>query len=48
SGLGWNGPYMDSAGGDYLIDAWGVAYGYDATTRTITSTGGPSPIALSF
>lgn len=48
TGLGWNGPYMDSAGGDYLSDAWGTAYVYDAVGRTITSTGGPSNIVLSF
>ena len=48
SGLGWNGPYIDSSGGKYLTDAWGVAYSYDATARTIISSGGASPITLSF
>lgn len=48
TGLGWNGPYMDSAGGEYLNDAWGTAYTYSAAGRTITSTGGPSDIVLSF
>ena len=48
TGLGWNGPYIDSSGGDYLIDAWGVAYSYNAAGRTITSTGGPANIVLSF
>lgn len=48
TGLGWNGPYIDSAGGDYLSDAWGAAYVYSAAGRTITSTGGPSNIVLSF
>jgi len=40
SRLGWNGPYIDSAGGDYLKDAWGNDYLYQPGSRTILSTGG--------
>ena len=46
--LGWHGPYIDSTGGDYLKDAWGVAYVYDSTARTITSTGSGSNIIVGF
>jgi general secretion pathway protein G len=46
--LGWNGPYLDSAGGDYRKDAWGQDYVYDASARTITSTGSGSSIVVSF
>lgn len=40
--LGWNGPYIDSANGLYLKDAWGVDYVYDASTRRLKSVGGGS------
>lgn len=46
--VGWNGPYMDSTAGDYLKDAWGVAYVYDTLARTLESTGSGSPITISF
>jgi type II secretory pathway pseudopilin PulG len=46
--LGWHGPYIDSTGGDYLKDAWGVNYAYDSTARTITSTGSGSSIEIKF
>ena len=46
--LGWHGPYIDSTGGDYLRDAWGVAYVYDSTARTITSTGSATNIVITF
>ena len=46
--LGWHGPYIDSTGGDYLKDAWGVAYTYDSTARTITSTGSGTSIVITF
>ena len=46
--LGWHGPYIDSTGGDYLKDAWGTAYAYDSTARTITSTGSGSSIVTKF
>ncbi|MBD3257719.1 hypothetical protein GF377_04745 [candidate division GN15 bacterium] len=42
SRLGWNGPYMDSAGGEYRTDAWGNNYVFNPATRTILSTGGGS------
>lgn len=45
---GWNGPYIDSAGGDYLTDAWGVAYIYSRSERTVQSVGGPQTITVSF
>ncbi|MEE9442906.1 MAG: prepilin-type N-terminal cleavage/methylation domain-containing protein [candidate division Zixibacteria bacterium] len=45
---GWNGPYVDSAGNDYLKDAWDVAYIYDGINRKITSAGGPDSIVVSF
>lgn len=40
--LGWNGPYMDSADGNYLTDAWGNGYVYTPGSRQILSTGGGS------
>jgi prepilin-type N-terminal cleavage/methylation domain-containing protein len=48
SRLGWNGPYLDSAGGDYLKDAWGRDYAYNPTARTITSIGSGANIVVSF
>jgi general secretion pathway protein G len=48
SRLGWNGPYLDSAGQNYLKDAWGNAYVYNPTARTITSTGMTPNIVTSF
>jgi general secretion pathway protein G len=48
SRLGWNGPYIDSSGGDYLTDAWGAAYVYQPSTRRILSVGGSDTIATSF
>lgn len=44
---GWNGPYVDSAEGSYLTDAWDSTYRYSVVARTITSTGSAS-IVLSF
>ncbi len=46
--LGWNGPYVDSAGGGYLTDSWGVAYSYNPTARTIVSVGGSDTLTLTF
>jgi len=40
SRLGWNGPYIDSAGGSYLTDAWSNGYTYQPGNRRIISTGG--------
>jgi prepilin-type N-terminal cleavage/methylation domain-containing protein len=46
--IGWNGPYVDTAEGDYLTDAWGINYVYNSASRTIISVGGPDTIAISF
>lgn len=47
--LGWNGPYMDSAGGLYLKDAWGTNYVYDRPSRRLISIGGaPDSIIIPF
>jgi len=46
--LGWHGPYIDSTGGDYLKDGWGVNYVYDSTARTLTSLGSGTNIVISF
>ena len=37
---GWNGPYIDPSGGNYLSDAWGVPYVYDPDARILLSVGG--------
>lgn len=47
-GRGWNGPYIDSAGGEYLTDAWDSTYQFNLGARTITSIGSGSSIVLSF
>lgn len=38
---GWNGPYVSSSGDEYLLDAWGNNFVYDAggNPPTITSYG---------
>ena len=46
--LGWNGPYLDSAGQNFFYDAWNAVYDYNAAARTITSTGADPDIVLSF
>lgn len=46
--IGWNGPYVDTSGGEYLTDAWGAAYIYDSGLRRILSVGGPDTIIASF
>lgn len=48
TGVGWNGPYMDSTNGDYLKDAWGQSYVYDTVARTLQSNGSGSPITVTF
>ena len=45
---GWNGPYIDSAGGNYLRDAWDSIYVYDRAARTMTSRGSTPNLVLSF
>ncbi len=46
--IGWNGPYIDTSGGEYLTDAWGAAYVYNPALRTIMSVGGSDTIIASF
>jgi len=46
--IGWNGPYIDTSGEDYLRDAWGTDYLYNGATRTITSVGGTDTLRISF
>jgi prepilin-type N-terminal cleavage/methylation domain-containing protein len=46
--LGWNGPYIDTTGGGYLVDAWNSPYQYDPVNRTIKSVGGPDTLAAAF
>lgn len=38
--LGWNGPYLDQSGDNYLYDAWDDLYVYQPGNRRIISTGG--------
>lgn len=45
---GWNGPYVEDDGGDFLEDAWGVDYVYDPSQRIIISVGGPDTITVAF
>jgi hypothetical protein len=45
---GWNGPYIDGSGGEYLKDAWGVDYVYDPVGRTLKSVGGQDTITVAF
>lgn len=46
--LGWNGPYVDTSGSEYLTDAWGTGYVYDASGRRLVSIGGADSIVVSF
>jgi prepilin-type N-terminal cleavage/methylation domain-containing protein len=46
--IGWNGPYIDGSGGEYSTDAWGQAYVYDPSARTISSVGAGDTITISF
>lgn len=48
SRLGWNGPYIDSSGGEYLKDAWGVNYVYQPVGRRIISTGSGDSLVVTF
>jgi type II secretory pathway pseudopilin PulG len=48
TGIGWNGPYIDSAGVSYLYDAWGSEYVYSSAYRTITSTGSGTDVSINF
>lgn len=46
--LGWNGPYIDGTGANYLTDSWNQTYTYDPVARRIVSTGGADSIAITF
>lgn len=46
--LGWNGPYLDSSGSDYLRDAWDSAYVFNPSARTIESIGSGTSIRIGF
>lgn len=48
TGLGWNGPYIDSTDGNYLKDSWGVAYVYEPANRRIISVGCPDSVIATF
>lgn len=45
---GWNGPYIDTSGNEYLTDAWGGSYNYNQAARTISSESGTDTITISF
>jgi len=45
---GWNGPYIDSTGGNFLYDAWDSLYQYDPSARSLTSVGADPDIVFSF
>ena len=45
---GWNGPYIESTNNEYLVDAWGINYIYDAGARTIRSAGGSDTLTVAF
>ncbi len=46
--VGWNGPYIDGADSEYLTDAWGTAYIYNPSARTIASVGSGDTITITF
>jgi len=46
--LGWNGPYMDSAEGSYIKDAWDIDYVFQPLNRKILSVGGSDTIEVNF
>jgi len=46
--LGWNGPYLDSAGQEYLHDAWDSLYVYSPAERTLKSVGAEPDVTLAF
>jgi hypothetical protein len=48
TGIGWNGPYIDSTEGSYLIDAWGAGYVYQSGGRRLISVGGNDSIIVNF
>lgn len=48
TGIGWNGPYIDSTEGNYLKDAWDAAYVYQPSNRRLISVGGSDSIIVGF
>ncbi len=48
TGLGWNGPYIDSTDNNYLKDSWDVSYVYQPSNRRIISVGGSDSIIIGF
>ncbi len=46
--LGWNGPYIDISGNEYMSDAWGSNYIYDRSNRRLISLGGADSIIVTF
>jgi len=46
--LGWNGPYIDAGSGEYINDAWNVAYVFQPSSRRILSIGGSDTIQITF
>ncbi len=48
TGIGWNGPYIDSSGGSYLFDAWKTPYVYQPSARRLISVGGGDSIIVTF
>ena len=46
--LGWNGPYIDSTGNNYLKDAWANNYLYQPFSRRLVSTSATDSIIVRF
>lgn len=48
SRTGWNGPYINPDGNEYLTDAWGANYIYNSSSRYIQSIGSGDTITVNF
>lgn len=48
TGIGWNGPYLDSADQNFLYDSWGNQYSYDVGSRTLESISPTPNIVMTF
>lgn len=48
TGIGWNGPYIDSTESNYLFDAWNINYVYQRSARRIISVGASDSIIVTF
>jgi prepilin-type N-terminal cleavage/methylation domain-containing protein len=46
--LGWNGPYIDTSGGNYLTDSWGTGYIFLPLQRQLLSVHGVDTISVNF